>query len=394
VSNKITNQTSRLAQWVSAWQGKLNFISALNLSLFLASLFISPTGKTIFFISGFIIWLISLGGLNGKLKILNSLIFLQIIFQFFLQPFQLPQAAYSLSFFKYIFVFYFPWFWITSSLGKFNKKLQRIPLFVFILTGSLTSLLIFIQNFGYLQFSARGVSGFSCQPFTTGGLLLMTTFSNLHFVEKLWKRPLTAKIKSLSSIALINLCLQIVALLMLSQRAIWLALMFGIVIWVLFNLKKLGLWRIATVALGGLIAAFSTYHFSDKFRSKFTALTNLASDKVGLGCRLGVWKANWQSFLESPLIGQGKTVEYECFGDKLVHAHNIFLQQLVVQGLIGFTLWMSFLTTAFVKIFKRKNQAALIAGFVALMVEGLLENWWNDSEVISGFWFFLASAIL
>jgi len=55
---------------------------------------------------------------------------------------------------------------------------------------------------------------------------------------------------------------------------------------------------------------------------------------------------------------------------------------------------MSFILTSFFKLLRRNKHSALLAGFVALLLEGLFESWWTDSEVKCGFWFFLLIGLL
>ncbi len=377
-------------------QAKLQFfaqkLSLIFLSLFTGSLFISVTASSIFFILGILCWLFSGVYANNKLKILNYLIFGQIIFHLFIHT--VHHKTFNESFgvlLKDTFKFFLPWFWATSALANSNLKEKRASVFFFIAMSLLSAIVINAENLKLVHIAKNisGPSGFQSQPFTVAGLTLLALFFSL-------KKLLTfsrLQNKTPFFLALGACLIQALALIALSQRSIWIALIAGLGIFAVLNYKQIGLTNLSVAVFIMGLFGFVSYFFSIKLKAKLTSFFNLKADASGFGCRIGLWKANWEEFTRSPIIGQGKAVEYWCLYEKLFHAHNIYLQQLVVGGLVGFSIWLSFIAASFFKIKQLKHNSAFVSGFIALLIHGFFENWWNDSEVISGFWYFLAFAL-
>lgn len=60
-----------------------------------------------------------------------------------------------------------------------------------------------------------------------------------------------------------------------------------------------------------------------------------------LAGRPEAWNKGWNLFLQRPLlgVGNGNFTKYE--DTEITHSHNIFIQILATQGLIGFTMWFA-----------------------------------------------------
>jgi O-antigen ligase len=391
-SSKVGLSSLKIFESVkSNWAARCFWFSYFFAGLFLISLFISVTVASISFVLGVLFWFL------GRFKTfwpsqLNwwvlALAFTELLLHF-LHPLDDRSV---LALIKNLLRFYLPWFWLSSLIKGLAGKQVKLLKLSFIGAGSFNGLVVILQSLGFVAQRAIGPSGFASQPYTTSGLTLISTFVTLHYAFRSWRLRKQGPKAFYFYICL--LLLQIASLILMSQRAVWLGLMGGCVIWLILNLKKLG-WRVpAALTFAGGTFGFFAYLTSQKFRSKIAASLNLLQDKVGFGCRLNVWKANWLSFLKEPITGHGQAVQYECFADKLTHAHNIFLQQLVLNGSVGFIVWMGLLTQIFYNLIKKRRASAYIAGLVAILIEGFFENWWNDSEVISGFWFYLALAFV
>ena len=69
----------------------------------------------------------------------------------------------------------------------------------------------------------------------------------------------------------------------------------------------------------------------------------------------------------------------------LTHAHNVYLQILVTNGLMGLfaylTLIFAILNDMFSNLKTNKYACALVAVVFAFMAEGCFEFFWGDSEV-------------
>lgn len=361
--------------------------------MFLISLFFSPSATGAFFVLGTITWLFSTLKSRSSpfyLNILDKILLLQLVFSFIFYFLHQNNEYSFLILLKDKLRFYLPWFWFRLSFEN-NYKFKRLSQFAFLGAAFIISLIVFLQVFSlpiskyYLR-----LSGFQSQPYTTSGLLLISFFLGLSLTQ-IFAR---LKNKLWLNLLFISLICQFLALIFISQRAIWLALVTGIIFYAFFNLRKISPKIIFSFFFSIGLTSFMAYLFSAKFKAKLQSFFHLSQDKAGLGCRLEVWKLNWESFLKQPLIGQGQAIKYQCFTDSLGHAHNIFLQQLVLNGLLGFSIWFSFWLAAFHKLGQKfKKNLPFIASLFALLVEGLFENWYGDSEVQTAFFFLLASAL-
>ncbi len=356
--------------------------------LLVSSLFISSTLSSIFFIL-FLITCLA-GFLVNKYQVnsqtLNCLIISQILFTiilYFVHGQYLDSSVFDLV--KMILKRYLPFYFFGLAFQVQSDKQKQIILNVIIGTGAFIGLIIILQNFGLFLRGNIGPSGLHSQPFTTGELLLMGFFINLYKIFEL------KTLKEISNkekiINYIGLALQFIGLILLSQRALWLGLMAGLFVYFVLNFKKLNLKLVLYTTISVLLLGIIAYKYSPKFQSKLSSFTHLKQDKVGFGCRMEVWKLNWQKFKENPIFGTAEPIIYQCNQDKLGHAHNIILQKLVTQGLIGGILFIIFYGLLIFQTFKYETKIALVAVLIALLIEGLFENWIEDSEVILFFYY-------
>jgi O-antigen ligase len=373
-------------------QKKASTLSYFFALCFAASLFFSITATAIFFIAGIICWFISGRLINNNFKNINLLLLAQVLLLLIYYFIHEEEDRKFVIFLKDTFKFYIPWFWFTSLFTHLKGKQTRRFNFVIIIASAVNSLVVILQNFNLVPLAGKvGPSGFTGQPYTAGGLLIVSLFICLHLlIINLRSKHVR---KKLLAPTLFVLSVQLMAFFFLGQRAIWAAVSIGLFFWLVLNIKRIGLLKIISLLVVSFLGGLVSYFTSPKFKTKLNSIFHLVDDKVGLGCRLDLWKANWQSFLQHPIIGPGRAVKFQCLTDKLGHAHNIYLQQLVTNGLIGFSLWAFTFLQLFARLIKRKNHSAYLCAFIALLFEGLLENWYGDSEVISIFWVFMAMAL-
>ncbi|MDJ0625018.1 MAG: O-antigen ligase family protein [Candidatus Caenarcaniphilales bacterium] len=364
-------------------------LSFYCLIAFSVSLFVSITVSAVFFVLGIAFWLSTCKFWNPKLNILNWSVLIWAVIQFSIS-FIHGGFENILSNTKDTFQMFVPWFWITSLLASIKRKRLRILTQSLIIIGSIVGVLVVFQSQGLFVRSDRGPSGFLYQPMTTSGLLLLTTAISLNFTMLL-KR---AKVKILTTFYLLLTALQAFSNLVIGQRSILLATFVGFVLWLFLNFKTLGFKSILNTFVLSSFSLLMAYYSSDKLRTKVSSLFHIYKDKVGLGCRLEVWKQNLISFWKEPFVGSGKPVIYNCFGDILGHAHNIYINQLVSYGLVGFLPLINFFVGAIIRLLKRKNRSAFIVAFVAILIHGCFETWWGDSEITSAFWVFLALGLV
>lgn len=118
---------------------------------------------------------------------------------------------------------------------------------------------------------------------------------------------------------------------------------------------------------------------------------SIAFPKKGIkkNARIELWKIGFAIWKKNLLFGVGDypTVVYTgaFHTHKLSHAHNVYLQMLVTNGLFGLLAYLnlifSIILTAFKNIGLSKYSISLIAITFAFLVEGLFEHFWGDSEV-------------
>lgn len=122
--------------------------------------------------------------------------------------------------------------------------------------------------------------------------------------------------------------------------------------------------------------------------------------------RLVFWQVYWQVFADAPLAGAGfwntsriADIYYMKIGqtEKMYNAHNIFLQQMADHGLIGLVGILCFIITIFVADRRIKKVVPGLSGIsvigVSLIICGLFQNNFRDSEFIYAFWFLLSFLI-
>ena len=151
--------------------------------------------------------------------------------------------------------------------------------------------------------------------------------------------------------------------------------------------------------------------FSNSF-SKLNISKNKSDDDYNLKASyLGIYDSAYQVFLERPFLGSGvKSFSYRCNILKInsnknltcsTHPHNIYLEILINQGIIGFILFLLFIIILikknYVEIILSKiteNDQLQVIFFFSILIAELvpIRSYGSIFQTVNGsiFWFFLA----
>jgi O-antigen ligase len=349
----------------------------------LLALFCSPTLKAVF-LAVFIIATIYFYSCNYKTLEIKSipwffkLFFLNELLRLLLGIFH--NANYILHF-KNFFLAIITWLAISLILQNADK--QKLAQTVS-LSGFLVSVYILLQCLSILPVKNPGIYGFLQQPFTNSGLLLAALYFTLYLLDQESR-------KTYKNIYLVIFLCNLSAIFVLGQVTVWAATLVSLFIYAFLS-KKLSLKNLLLLVLVFVsiisLASFSSPRIMRKL-SWFTDIKKLTSNR-SIECRMAIWQINLDKLKTSPILGFDKVQPYLCEMkdevSKLSHAHNIYLQKLFEGGLIKFFVWMLFYCSLGLMLYSTKSYSFLCY-FLAISLEGLLENWWGDSEVLSLFLF-------
>jgi len=140
------------------------------------------------------------------------------------------------------------------------------------------------------------------------------------------------------------------------SRGAWIAIPFAIIYLLWANRELLNKKRLTIISLFGIITILgisSIDQVQQRFSNGISDLNNYENQNKysSLGIRLELWKNAILTFKESPIIGVGQVERYTLqkkFGDQglidyniahsfFSHAHNQYLDDLSIRGLIGFS---------------------------------------------------------
>ena len=276
---------------------------------------------------------------------------------------------------------YLPWFWFAYILDTHkdssSKIFNSLNIARFLIYSSaVLSLVIVLQAIGAVPLF-HGHYGLLKQVYTTSGVLLLSFFISLTSIDFRFKK--------------LVIVVQFIALLLLSQLAVWLGLLVAALFYVLYQPKKM-IWLVAItlLAFGFLwIASLKSATVATKLH-RVLAFDKLFQTRT-MRCRYALWQLNYQAWSNSRILGQQESEPYLCLGKKqdqvLTHSHNIYLQKLVEAGLLGFAFWFVFYVAA--GYYSYQTSLPIFLAYLAISTEGLFENWWGDTEVLTIFLFML-----
>lgn len=377
-------------------------ISQFILLLYVFSCFISPSLKTVFLISGLITWFLYLTALYEKKPVFYDPDFSKLNYLFL--AFVLTKLAVVLNqgdsvagWVRSIFASYLQWFWFASLLlasvkqKTFFKKFSLVYLIkqMMVYIGLIESVYIIFQLFGVLPAHGEDRTfGILSQPFTNAGLMLASSFVTASMIKK-----------DSESFLFVALLAQILGILILGQVSVilglFVALLYFVIVSKAFKFKQIVAFLVLVAAAVGLASLFSPR--IERKVKWFSSIERLTTNR-SISCRYEVWKLNIEQFKKNPILGNKKIIPYECVikdkVNKLRHTHNIYLQKLVEGGVVKFVTWFAFYLMAGIYLFSliKKSGPAGFCFFLAISIEGFLENWWGDSEVLAIFFFMVIFA--
>lgn len=250
--------------------------------------------------------------------------------------------------------------------------------------------------------------------FSQGALILFLLNANLFFKNK--------DIILIKVFAAISAIFSLYGLYFSQSRGVWLSLIIVIILYTVIKINYLGAKKAKNIAISlfaafGLVYAFIAPNSAsnilvkrvDDVRSDFSQMAS-GNYQTSIGLRFVVWKSAWLGFLEHPFIGVGKdgidelkkqqVIEKKVdpvllVGDSglgMPHAHNQYLNQLVMRGLLGFIPMMILFMTPF--LLKEKFGKIGVFVTVAYIISGLTDVPLEQKETLYMFLFALVFSIV
>ena len=274
---------------------------------------------------------------------------------------------------------YFVYLWIVFFLCKHSRNSKLIH--TAILTAAFISVLYGLFQFFHFdlfhrQVNADRLSGFHKNSYTYAGQLIIFFF----FLLNQWY----GKKKKLTGLLFVSL--NLFCILNTSERAVIFAVLAGLVLYFIFQ-------KIKNKDLISCLFFFLTPVFFTMLlhRKVFKRIKNVILPEHALNIRFRLWEIALSVWKRNILFGSGKfpVVSYQASNlfpiQYLKHAHNVYLQILVTNGLVGFlafiNLFFSVLKAAFYNLKSNKYACSLLSVLLAFSIEGVFEYFWGDSEV-------------
>ncbi|MBT6843049.1 MAG: O-antigen ligase family protein [Candidatus Melainabacteria bacterium] len=296
---------------------------------------------------------------------------------------------------------YAQWFWALALLAGLKFDFQNKIRLTVIGVSSFTSVLIVLQLIGLVPM-VGDYYGVLSQAFTSSGMILVGLFLSLAQFKSIpstnrltEKAPFTngtsAPHRSDNYRFAFGLAsfVQLIALFALGQRSVWAGLILSLLFYLIMTkqyLKKSFWLALVLLILTGSFVISSSERVGRKVE-RF-ANPHYWTQANSIKVRQELWQINKEAWQAKPLTGINEIIKHE----GLRHAHNIYFQQLYTGGWLRFIAWLSFYLVAGFFLFRRITTAPeFFAIYIALSAEGVLENWWGDSEVLS---LFLVALIL
>lgn len=279
-----------------------------------------------------------------------------------------------------------------------EEKLDFV-LFVMISTGTLIALYAIYQYVVGVEMDAAWVDADSFDIRTRA----YATFSNPNVLGEyliviasvaagmLWKvRRWFSKLYFTGCFGI--LCLGLVAT---NSRGAMLGLLFSAGLFVLFGEKKL-----VPVGVAGLFAMPFILPASLWARLA-SSITMSDSSSV---YRMSIYHAGIEMVKNYPLTGIGVDAFnqiYPLFSREAAnayHVHNLFLQELIELGFVGFGILVALLIFFFQKLYSSMHRipvrfrmllASIFGGFAGLLLQGMTDHIWFDYSIVLLFWCFM-----
>jgi|GEM_PF-4357353 len=294
------------------------------------------------------------------------------------------------------FYFLLAWFSLSTIARGLSLKAKKKIISAFFCSGLFVSTFVISQfifpelRYLKLMFLGDPSFGFHSGIFTNCALLILSSFVSLYFCLN---SPFQKK--NFQEFFLLCFLLHCLALVLIGQKSCILGILVGFLIWLILNWRKLSLNSRLILLAGFLITPSLMLLFYEPVRTTFLHMIKPDLDFVSYGCRTNLWKENFEDFLQDNLwqkiIGDGELIRSTCLNIKLAYAHNIFLQKLFVGGLISFFNLVTLLSVILIYFSRsKKDNQSIFAGLLALVLEGLFEDWISFSSILIVFVFYLS----
>ena len=318
---------------------------------------------------------------KGKFDLLNNSIlgsvstaFLIYILFFTLSRFVNSGASEGFNTFFRCCQDFFVFLWVLLFTCKSGENQKRVK--YAILLASFISIAYGMLQFVHLDFLHRQsdierLSGFHKNPYSYAGQLIVIFFFLL----------------ANYTIAAVP-CL--FCILNTSERAVILAVLVGVIFYFLFKRASVTKKDLASLAILFSIPIIVTAFVNKKLLNRIKRVV-ISPKGYKLNVRFKLWDIALSVWKKNLLFGVGKfpTVYHEIGANfpmqVLTHAHNVYLQILVINGIVGLLafiyLFFSILRALFKNIRSNKYAICLITIIVSFFIEGFFEYFWGDSEV-------------
>ena len=275
---------------------------------------------------------------------------------------------------------YFVYVWVVFFLCK-NPKNNKLISAAILISAFISIFYGFLQffhfDFFHRQINLDRLSGFHKNPYTYSGQLIIFLF----FLLNEW----FTKDKKAVGLLFASLCL--FCILNTSERAVIFGIFAGLISYFIF--QKIKNKDLILSLFFFLTPVFFTIMFH---RKVFKRIKNIVSPAHTPNVRFKLWGIALSIWKKNILFGSGKfpAIPYQMADSLhqvkyLQHAHNVYLQILVTNGLIGFLsfiyLFYAILRTAFYSLKSNRYAISLISILLAFAIEGIFEYFWGDSEV-------------
>jgi O-antigen ligase len=238
----------------------------------------------------------------------------------------------------------------------------------------------------------KRVIGLSNHPMVFAGLLcIVIPMSFINFFNENF-----SKLKR--SIYFLSFCFFSFALLLNATRGAWIAMAIVIAI-VLFVAKNSMRKMIALLAIFLLLCI--SFFNSGYFENRVLSIKSMQANSE----RLLIWESSKKMFLDNPITGvglgnytyqyQNKYISPQAKEPYLRNSHNIYLQFLAENGVIGFIgflyLFYKIITVSISAFRKKQNMHALIGLGITFgfLIHGLTECTFSNTNVVKLYWFVL-----
>lgn len=296
---------------------------------------------------------------------------------------------------------YIVFLWLVFHLNDDNKKLFKRAILI---AGLVAVFYGVMQLIGFdvfdRQVNPHRISGFHKNAYTYGGQLIVIFFFFFNEWIIRWVKPVKSShdlIFRFFYLFLVFVCFYCV--LNTSERAVIFGVIAGIVVYVLLSWKSSLYSKLLFPALVLItVPVIFTVIFNRGVFKRFKKIF-IPSDLDNINVRFRLWDIaifTWKKNLlfgkgEYPVVYHQATIEQPV--QLLTHAHNVYLQLLVTNGLIGLLSFINLIGMVLIHLFKRiaanKMALCLISIIIALLVEGIFEFNWGDVEVRYLFLYFM-----